>query len=40
MATNAAATAEKLRQKLASFGIQGQVTQIRPGPVVTIAAGA
>src|SRR5205085_4633167 len=29
-------TAEKLRQKLASFGIQGQVTQIRPGPVVTM----
>src|SRR6267378_7690313 len=28
------ATADKLRQKLASFGIQGQVTQIRPGPVV------
>src|SRR5205085_9512318 len=26
----------KLRQKLASFGIQGQVTQIRPGPVVTM----
>ena len=30
------ATAERLRQKLASFGIQGQVTQIRPGPVVTM----
>ncbi|MFL5453979.1 MAG: DNA translocase FtsK [Myxococcales bacterium] len=30
------ATAEKLRQKLASFGIQGQVTRIRPGPVVTM----
>ena len=30
------ATAEKLRHKLASFGIQGQVTQIRPGPVVTM----
>src|SRR5438270_9896755 len=30
------ATAEKLRQKLASFGIQGQVTQIGPGPVVTM----
>ena len=30
------ATAEKLRQKLASFGIHGQVTQIRPGPVVTM----
>jgi S-DNA-T family DNA segregation ATPase FtsK/SpoIIIE len=30
------ATAEKLRQKLLSFGIQGQVTQIRPGPVVTM----
>src|SRR5436853_6859156 len=30
------ATAEKLRQKLASFGIQGQLTQIRPGPVVTM----
>ncbi len=29
-------TAEKLRQKLASFGIDGQVTQIRPGPVVTM----
>jgi S-DNA-T family DNA segregation ATPase FtsK/SpoIIIE len=29
-------TAEKLRQKLASFGIHGQVTQIRPGPVVTM----
>jgi S-DNA-T family DNA segregation ATPase FtsK/SpoIIIE len=29
-------TAEKLRQKLASFGILGQVTQIRPGPVVTM----
>jgi S-DNA-T family DNA segregation ATPase FtsK/SpoIIIE len=30
------ATAETLRQKLLSFGIQGQVTQIRPGPVVTM----
>ena len=30
------ATAEKLRQKLESFGIAGQVTQIRPGPVVTM----
>jgi S-DNA-T family DNA segregation ATPase FtsK/SpoIIIE len=30
------ATAERLRVKLASFGIQGQVTQIRPGPVVTM----
>jgi len=30
------ATAERLRQKLLSFGIQGQVTQIRPGPVVTM----
>ena len=30
------ATAEKLRNKLASFGINGQVTQIRPGPVVTM----
>ena len=30
------ATAEKLRSKLASFGINGQVTQIRPGPVVTM----
>jgi S-DNA-T family DNA segregation ATPase FtsK/SpoIIIE len=30
------ATAEKLRHKLASFGIQGQVTRIRPGPVVTM----
>ena len=29
-------TAEKLRLKLASFGIEGQVTQIRPGPVVTM----
>ena len=29
-------TAEKLRHKLASFGIDGQVTQIRPGPVVTM----
>ena len=29
-------TAEKLRSKLASFGIEGQVTQIRPGPVVTM----
>ena len=29
-------TAEKLRQTLASHGIQGQVTQIRPGPVVTM----
>ncbi len=29
-------TAEKLRNKLASFGIEGQVTQIRPGPVVTM----
>ncbi len=29
-------TAEKLRSKLASFGIDGQVTQIRPGPVVTM----
>ncbi len=28
------ATAERLRVKLASFGIQGQVTQIRPGRVV------
>ena len=30
------ATAEKLRATLASHGIQGQVTQIRPGPVVTM----
>jgi S-DNA-T family DNA segregation ATPase FtsK/SpoIIIE len=30
------ATAAKLRDKLASFGIDGQVTQIRPGPVVTM----
>jgi len=30
------ATAEKLRLKLESFGIAGQVTQIRPGPVVTM----
>ncbi|MBS2022209.1 MAG: DNA translocase FtsK 4TM domain-containing protein [Deltaproteobacteria bacterium] len=29
-------TAEKLRMKLQSFGIEGQVTQIRPGPVVTM----
>ncbi|AKU93313.1 DNA translocase FtsK [Vulgatibacter incomptus] len=29
-------TAEKLRQKLADFGIQGQVERIRPGPVVTM----
>jgi S-DNA-T family DNA segregation ATPase FtsK/SpoIIIE len=29
-------TAEKLRATLASHGIQGQVTQIRPGPVVTM----
>src|SRR5256885_2313091 len=32
------ATAEKLRQKLASFGIQGQVTQIRPGPAMAMEA--
>jgi S-DNA-T family DNA segregation ATPase FtsK/SpoIIIE len=30
------ATAEKLRQKLADFGIQGHVERIRPGPVVTM----
>ena len=30
------ATAARLRDKLASFGIDGQVTQIRPGPVVTM----
>ena len=29
-------TAEKLRQKLADFGIQGHVERIRPGPVVTM----
>ncbi len=30
------ATAEKLQQKLADFGIQGVVERIRPGPVVTM----
>ncbi|MCI0670379.1 MAG: DNA translocase FtsK 4TM domain-containing protein [Myxococcaceae bacterium] len=30
------ATAEKLRAKLADFGIQGEVVEIRPGPVVTM----
>ncbi|WP_373047703.1 DNA translocase FtsK [Vulgatibacter sp.] len=30
------ATADKLRQKLADFGIQGHVERIRPGPVVTM----
>ncbi len=30
------ATAEKLRKKLQHFGIEGQVTEIRPGPVVTM----
>ncbi len=30
------ATAEKLREKLASFGIEGMVKEIRPGPVVTM----
>ncbi|MBI5548913.1 MAG: DNA translocase FtsK, partial [Deltaproteobacteria bacterium] len=30
------ATAEKLREKLASFGIDGMVKEIRPGPVVTM----
>ena len=30
------ATAEKLRLKLRHFGIEGQVTEIRPGPVVTM----
>lgn len=30
------ATAEKLRQKLADFGIHGHVERIRPGPVVTM----
>jgi S-DNA-T family DNA segregation ATPase FtsK/SpoIIIE len=30
------ATAEKLRQKLADFQIQGHVERIRPGPVVTM----
>ncbi len=29
-------TAERLREKLASFGIDGQVKEIRPGPVVTM----
>jgi S-DNA-T family DNA segregation ATPase FtsK/SpoIIIE len=29
-------TAEKLRAKLADFGIQGEVVEIRPGPVVTM----
>ncbi len=29
-------TAEKLREKLASFGIDGIVKEIRPGPVVTM----
>lgn len=30
------ATAEKLRSKLADFGIAGEVVEIRPGPVVTM----
>ncbi|HVE83623.1 MAG TPA: DNA translocase FtsK 4TM domain-containing protein, partial [Myxococcales bacterium] len=30
------ATAEKLRAKLLDFGIQGEVVEIRPGPVVTM----
>ena len=30
------ATAEKLRAKLADFGIDGEVVEIRPGPVVTM----
>lgn len=30
------ATAEKLRAKLQDFGIQGEVVEIRPGPVVTM----
>ncbi|HEY8209611.1 MAG TPA: DNA translocase FtsK 4TM domain-containing protein, partial [Myxococcaceae bacterium] len=30
------ATAEKLRAKLMDFGIQGEVVEIRPGPVVTM----
>jgi S-DNA-T family DNA segregation ATPase FtsK/SpoIIIE len=30
------ATAEKLRAKLADFGIHGEVVEIRPGPVVTM----
>jgi S-DNA-T family DNA segregation ATPase FtsK/SpoIIIE len=30
------ATAERLREKLASFGIEGMVKEIRPGPVVTM----
>jgi S-DNA-T family DNA segregation ATPase FtsK/SpoIIIE len=29
-------TAEKLRAKLADFGIEGEVVEIRPGPVVTM----
>ncbi|HEY0840990.1 MAG TPA: DNA translocase FtsK 4TM domain-containing protein [Vulgatibacter sp.] len=29
-------TADRLRQKLADFGIQGHVERIRPGPVVTM----
>ena len=29
-------TADRLRQKLADFGIHGQVERIRPGPVVTM----
>ncbi len=31
------ATAEKLRQKLIDLGVTGEVTEIRPGPVVTMA---
>jgi len=30
------ATAEKLRQKLLDMGVSGEVTEIRPGPVVTM----
>ncbi len=30
------ATAEKLRQKLIDLGVTGEVTEIRPGPVVTM----
>jgi S-DNA-T family DNA segregation ATPase FtsK/SpoIIIE len=29
-------TAEKLRQKLIDLGVEGEVTEIRPGPVVTM----
>jgi DNA segregation ATPase FtsK/SpoIIIE, S-DNA-T family len=30
------ATADKLRQKLIDMGVEGEVTEIRPGPVVTM----